>query len=206
MSQTLHQLARNRLLGMRLGLAPWQWGKGASPHPHRHPHAQPNTSGWELSFPSPLIAYLKKNPNLQLERNVSIGVKEPVYNRTAKSAPPCSLKPVIDGKQESDSVCNKQYIRRTVHTQDGKWLMFVILYKDDCLALSFDISVFLQSSPKGGGCLFFVLQERQGTFFRYFLLTGFPHEFQTLNNFRLIGRNNSEPKPFFSQMLMLIYK
>lgn len=168
MSQTLYQLARNPLLEMRLGLAPWQWGKGALSHPHRHPHAQSNTSGWELSFPSSLIAYLKKNPDLLLERNVSIGVKEAGHNRTARSAPPCSLKPVIDGIQESDSVCNKQYIQRTVHTQDGKWLMFVILYKDDCLALSLDISVFLQSPPKGGGCLSFVLQGKARNIFQIF--------------------------------------
>lgn len=128
----------------------------------------PTHQGWELSFPSLLKAYLKKNPILLLEGNISIGVKAAAYNRAARSAPPCSLKSVIDGKQESHSICNKQYIRRTVHTQDGKWLMFVILYEDDCLALLFDISVFLQSPPKGGGCLFFVLQGKARNIFQIF--------------------------------------
>lgn len=44
--------------------------------------------------------------------------------------------------------------------------MFVILKKDDCLALSSDISVFLQSPPKGGGCLFFVPQGKARNVFQ----------------------------------------
>lgn len=36
--------------------------------------------------------------------------------------------------------------------------MFVILEKDNCRVLSSDISVDSHSPPKGGGCLFSVLQ------------------------------------------------
>lgn len=166
----------------------------------------PTRQGWELSFPSLLKAYLKKNPILLPEGNISIGVKAATYNRAARSAPPCSLKSVIDGKQESDSICNKQYIRRTVHTQDGKWLMFWFFMKMIAWLSRLTFQCFCRVLRREEAVYSLCFKERQGTFFRYFLLSGFPHEFQTVNNFRLIGSNNSEPKPFFSQMLMLIYK
>lgn len=63
MSQAPHQLARNPVLGIRLGLASWQWGKRAPSHPHCHPHAQPHTPGLGTFLSQPPQSLFEEKPN-----------------------------------------------------------------------------------------------------------------------------------------------
>ena len=84
---------RNPLLGMGVGLAPQQWGKGAiAALPH--PHAQPCVAEWGLFFPQAPQSLFKQKPKtavLLLEGNISIGARAVTHNGGLQDLPLCAV-------------------------------------------------------------------------------------------------------------------